>query len=173
MEFEQFYQKYVNLVFSTCIKVLHNHEEAEDVSQEAWVKIYRSFRTIDTRNIPSWIATVAKHTAIDRLRQIHSPKGSTTYSTISLETLEQEVYTVDIEVNRVINNELILYSLANISQKHLTLFVLFTLLQFDYDEIASQTGMARSYVKQSVYYARNQARRGRNIYEKEGENYAA
>jgi RNA polymerase sigma-70 factor (ECF subfamily) len=58
-------------VFNLAYRFMGRADEAEDVTQEIFVKVYRSldrFRPADG-SFPAWLMTVARHHAIDRYRR--------------------------------------------------------------------------------------------------------
>lgn len=70
--FEEFHRKYHVLIFTTIYKVLNNHEDSQDVTNEVlktiWTKAanYRA----DRGTLVTWICTTARNRAIDRIRSI-------------------------------------------------------------------------------------------------------
>src|SRR5688572_22500634 len=58
-QFEVFMRNYQNMVFSTAIRLLANESEAQDISQEVFLKAFERFG--DLRNSPTvggWLKTV-------------------------------------------------------------------------------------------------------------------
>ena len=52
------------------LTLLHDPAEADDLTQEALVRAYRSFGSLrDTGALTSWLYRIATHAALDRLRQ--------------------------------------------------------------------------------------------------------
>lgn len=64
-------------LFGTCLRVLKDRAEAEEVVQEVFVKIWlRADRFAVTGQSPmSWLIAVARHQAIDRLRARREASG--------------------------------------------------------------------------------------------------
>jgi RNA polymerase sigma-70 factor (ECF subfamily) len=61
---------YKNPVYNLCYRMLGTSAEAEDASQEVFVKIYRKLHTYDpARKLVSWVLSIASHHCIDRLRR--------------------------------------------------------------------------------------------------------
>ncbi len=57
-------------LFGVCLRVLHDRAEAEDVLQEAFLKIWRNADRYRANGFSpmTWLITVARNSAIDRLR---------------------------------------------------------------------------------------------------------
>ncbi len=61
---------YKNPVYNLCYRMLGTGTEAEDASQEVFVKMYRRLGTYDPeRKLSSWVLSIASHHCIDRLRR--------------------------------------------------------------------------------------------------------
>lgn len=67
--FAQLYDAAYGMVYHVCLGYLNNHEDAEDTTQEVFIKIYNSLNTLtDNRTFFGWAQTVAIHKSIDKLR---------------------------------------------------------------------------------------------------------
>lgn len=66
----ELYDIYNRLLFGMVISIVKKREEAEDVLQEIFVKIWNKADSFDPErgNVYSWIVTLARNRAIDRLR---------------------------------------------------------------------------------------------------------
>lgn len=70
--FETFHNKYVNLVFSTVLKILNNTADTEDVTQNVMFMVWEKSPMFDaSRGNPlTWLTTMARNKAIDKMRSI-------------------------------------------------------------------------------------------------------
>ena len=66
----ELYDLYKRLLFGMVISIVKKREEAEDVLQEIFVKIWNKAESFDEErgNVYSWIVTLARNKAIDRIR---------------------------------------------------------------------------------------------------------
>ncbi len=66
----ELYDLYNRLLFGMIISIVKKREEAEDVLQEVFVKIWEKSHTFneDRGNVYSWIVTLTRNKAIDRIR---------------------------------------------------------------------------------------------------------
>ena len=58
-------------LFGICLRILSDHAAAEDVLQEVYVKVWHAADRYAVNGLSpiSWLATIARNAAIDRLRQ--------------------------------------------------------------------------------------------------------
>jgi RNA polymerase sigma-70 factor (ECF subfamily) len=77
--FHDVYQRTSAKLYGICCRILGEGPEAEDALQEAYVNVWRRAERFDaTRASPiTWLAAIARNTAIDRLRsrgsRVHEP----------------------------------------------------------------------------------------------------
>lgn len=68
--FLQVYEKYKNLVYYQAYLILNNKEDAEDVSQNTFLKFMYSIEGIkDDSNLKQLLSTISKNEAIDLYRK--------------------------------------------------------------------------------------------------------
>lgn len=67
---EELYDLYNRLLFAMVISIVEKREEAEDVLQEIFLKIWNKADLFDADrgNVYNWIITLARNQAIDRIR---------------------------------------------------------------------------------------------------------
>src|ERR1022692_2720465 len=72
-QFETFMQNYQNMVFSTAMRLLANQTEAEDVTQEVFLKAYGNFDRLDGNpSAGGWLRTVATNMSLNHLSRYRS-----------------------------------------------------------------------------------------------------
>jgi len=67
--FQNFLREHQNRVFSYALYMLRRKEDAEDVTQEVFVKVWRHWDNIDETKREAWIMRVAHNYCIDLLRK--------------------------------------------------------------------------------------------------------
>ncbi|HKK44806.1 MAG TPA: sigma-70 family RNA polymerase sigma factor [Balneolaceae bacterium] len=67
---EELYDLYKRLLFGMVVSIVKKREESEDVLQEIFVKIWNKADSFNEErgNVYSWIVTLARNKAIDRIR---------------------------------------------------------------------------------------------------------
>lgn len=62
--------RYLKLIYSFVYKNVGNTAEAEDITQEVFIKVWKNIRKFDqNKNFRPWIFQIAKNTSIDFLRK--------------------------------------------------------------------------------------------------------
>lgn len=166
-QFEVFMRNYQNMVFSTAMRLLASHQDAEDVTQEVFLRAYERFDQLrDSPTAGGWLKTVARNLSLNHLSRYRSrwsffselfdggredneehemefPAGES-----GLETLDQ--------ADRRVLVELALQKLPVAQRVPL---VLFHFEDLSYGEIAAKLGVSLGKVKIDIFRAREALRR--------------
>ncbi|BBW95781.1 RNA polymerase sigma factor SigX [Geobacillus icigianus] len=68
--FEQLYEKYHDDLFNFLFYMVRNREQAEDLVQEVYVKVLRSYKRFEGQcSEKTWLLSIARHVAIDFFRK--------------------------------------------------------------------------------------------------------
>ena len=72
-QFEVFMRNYQNMVFSTAMRLLASHPDAEDVTQEVFLRAYERFAQLrDSPTAGGWLRTVARNLSLNHLSRYRS-----------------------------------------------------------------------------------------------------
>lgn len=126
------------------LKNIRNEEEARDIVQDAFEKMWKNVQRIDGDKAKSYLFTTGYHTMIDRIRK-KKPVGD--YSGVDENMLfHSEQYS---DMKQVLNHAI---NLLPDSQK--AVLTLRDLEGYSYQEIGALTGLKESQVKVYIYRAR-------------------
>jgi RNA polymerase sigma-70 factor, ECF subfamily len=68
--FTEIVNRYLKLIYNFIYRFVGNQKEAEDITQEVFLKAWKSLNKFDTKkSFRTWIFTIAKNTSIDYLRK--------------------------------------------------------------------------------------------------------
>ncbi len=68
--FEALIKSYLKPIYSFVYRYVGDEQEAEDITQEVFVKVWRNLKKFDqNKNFKTWIFSIAKNTSIDWLRK--------------------------------------------------------------------------------------------------------
>ncbi len=80
---EELIKRYTPLIFGFVKRYTGNQDNASDITQEVFVKVWKNLKSFDqSKGFRTWIFTIAKRTAIDELRK----KNALPFSTLRKET---------------------------------------------------------------------------------------
>jgi RNA polymerase sigma-70 factor, ECF subfamily len=76
LKFESIYHQYKSLVFNVCLHYVLNREDAQDVTQEVFVKIYHNLHKYnpEAASLKTWIYRIAINQSLDFLKARKSQK---------------------------------------------------------------------------------------------------
>ncbi len=67
---EELVRRYLPLIYSFSRRYSGNTDNASDIAQEVFVKVWKNIKKFDqSKNFKSWIFTIAKHAALDWLKK--------------------------------------------------------------------------------------------------------
>ena len=146
--------RYKDLVFTLTMRMLKNREEAEEVSQDSFIKAYKSLnRFKGDSKFSTWIYKIAYNTSLDRLK-----KNRKHYNDVPIdEFTEHQVKTIDNALDNLESKEQ-----TKAIQDCITLLpsedgFLLTLYYFDemsLEEISQTVGLTSNNVKVKIFRAR-------------------
>lgn len=69
--FLQVYDRFADQVYGLAMKMLGRKMKAEDVTQEAFIKLWEKAHTYDPQrgSLSTWLLTITRYTALDRIRR--------------------------------------------------------------------------------------------------------
>jgi RNA polymerase sigma-70 factor (ECF subfamily) len=73
----QIVQQHWRKVFNVAYKFVGRHEEAEDLTQDIFLKVFKSLSTFDRRaNFQTWLISVSRNLCIDHYRSVRKERES-------------------------------------------------------------------------------------------------
>src|SRR5205807_4407450 len=68
-------RQYWRKVFNVAYKFVGKHDEAEDLTQDIFLKIFKSLSTFDSRaNFQTWLISVSRNLCIDHYRSVRKER---------------------------------------------------------------------------------------------------
>lgn len=158
--FEKLISNYQKKIFNLCYRYVQNYDDAIELSQEVFIKIYKSISTFNSNSsLSTWIYKIATTTCIDEIRKRKK------HNTVSIEESEQEnVCTIEIAdlsadpLTQIEKNELkidIQNAISQLSEEFKTVIILRDIQGFSYNEIAEILSIPLGTVKSRIKRARN------------------
>lgn len=145
-EYNQCVTLYADNVFRFIVKNLRHEEDARDVVQSAFEKMWVNRAEVDNAKCKSYLFTVAYHQMIDHLRKVKR---------ISLkEEFSEETRVTDRPVSNT--KKILEEALGRLSETQRSLVLLKDYEGYSYEEIGKITGLNESQVKVYLHRARVQ-----------------
>jgi len=163
--FEVLIIKYEKQIYNIAYKYLHNEEYAKDVSQEVFLKVYKSLNKFnELSKFSTWLYRIAVNTSIDEIRKIKN-KG---YNNISISDKENELINIE-KIESEISNEntpeekfiekektnMLYKILDELPEEQCSIIILRDIEGYSYEEISKITGIKIGTIKSRLNRARN------------------
>lgn len=152
--FAELVYTFQDAVYNLCYRMLYDREEAEDASQEAFLRAYLNLGRYDpSRSFKTWLLTIASNHCIDRLRRrrlkwlsIDEPLPSLA---LSDDTPEPEDVTILNEQSKALQE-----LLNQLNPDYRAAVVLRYWYDYSYTEIADILDTTESAIKSRLFRAR-------------------
>jgi RNA polymerase sigma-70 factor (ECF subfamily) len=159
--FENLIENHRKRVYNIAFKMLHNQEDAYDITQEVFIRVFKSMKEFrEEASFSTWIYRITKNACLDELRKRKNK------ATVSMdEDLETEDGTIKRQVEDCSPGPDALYesmelrdivrtAIGHLSDEHKFVIILRDLQGFSYEEIAKVLECPEGTVKSRINRAR-------------------
>jgi len=150
-EYRQWVRDYQDQAWNLARYLLKDASEAEDATQEAFVKLWNHREEIDPGSIRPWLMRVTRNHCLDRLRRRRPEQEFVGY-----ETVEERDPMHGAEQSELGN--WLQRAIKGLKEPYRTLVVLRDIQQHSYEEVAGVTELSLTQVKVYLHRARKQLR---------------
>jgi RNA polymerase sigma-70 factor, ECF subfamily len=145
-------EKYQLPVYNLAYRMLGRAEDAEDISQEVFVRAYTKLRTFDVgKKFANWILAIASHRCIDHLRR---KKPLYLDDQDYAEWVGSNEDAPEVHILREERGNEVRKLLAGLPPKYRNILILRYWHEMSYAEIGETTGLADGTVKTRLHRAR-------------------
>jgi RNA polymerase sigma-70 factor (ECF subfamily) len=149
---EQIVRTHWRKVFNLAYKFVGRHDEAEDLAQDIFLKIFKALHTFDRRaNFQTWLISISRNLCIDHYRSVRKER----------ETMARDVDAANLspvarergplgELEQLDLKQMVRQALAELPPTLRQAVVLRDLQEFSYQEIADQLGLPEGTVKSRI-----------------------
>ncbi|GLX71354.1 RNA polymerase sigma factor [Paenibacillus glycanilyticus] len=160
--FQTFVDEYGPYIYRTVYAVLRSPHDAEDVTQEALLQIYRSLPEFRMDGFKTWITRIAVNKAIDwkrsRMRKpeelVDNLVGFEAEGVLAARGQPVEAAVIDQEEKRQVREQV-----DQLPDNYREVVTAYYMENKSYEEIAAQTGLEKKSVESRLYRARNWIKR--------------
>jgi len=161
MNFENVFLQYQKMIYNLAWRIMGNKEDAEDITQEVAMKIYRNLHKCKGEGfLSAWIGKITHNTCMDVLRR---KKGKYTTSLDDVVELGDGEVQVQMQDNEASPEELLLQkeisgqiesALQKLPPEFRSLVVLRDVNGYSYEEIAEILDLPKGTVKSRIFRGR-------------------
>ena len=161
--FEQLVKKYERFVYTTVCYLIKNREDAFDVSQEVFLRIYRSLASFrGDSSFATWLYRICKNACFDFLRKNakhHADISTTLYDENEDDTIleipdSSRATDPEAAYEQLEQKEAIRFAITRLSPEHREIILLRDLEGYSYIEISEMLEMEQGTVKSRLSRAR-------------------
>ncbi len=134
---DEIYKKYKDSVFRVCRRYATNDLDAEDMLQEAFIKIFRAYDDFEKKaKIFTWIYRIATNTCIDQIRSAKRNKADSIdyLEEIPCKNTKQDVTEIHLTLNKL---------MKSFSKENREILFYYHIEGLKHDEIAEIMGVTR------------------------------
>jgi RNA polymerase sigma factor (sigma-70 family) len=159
-------------VFNLAYRFVGRHDEAEDLTQEIFLKIFKALRTFDRRaNFQTWLISISRNLCIDHYRSVRKER-----ETIDRDVDANELTPESREIGPVAALEqrdrvaLLRQALASLPETLRTAVLMRDIQELSYQEIADKLRLPEGTVKSRINRGRTEL--ARQIKKLRGDDYS-
>lgn len=162
--FRELVERYQQRVYNLAFRMTNNHDDAQDLSQESFVRAYRALKSFKgDSSFSTWLHRITNNVVLDELRK-RRRQPVVAMSTDASITTEEGMYTVEFSApecdtpeEQMLRSEKkreIETALNELSPEHRLALVLRDIQGYSYEEIARQLDVNIGTVKSRINRAR-------------------
>ena len=162
-DFEKIVELYQEKVRNTCFRYVNNSEDANDIAQEVFVKVYESLDTFrEEAQLSTWIYRIAVNKSLDFLRSKNRKKRITKLTSIFQKFNDDEEMVIEIPVlenpQQVMEDnerkEVLNWAISKLPENQKTAIILSKYEGFSNKEITEIMNISLSAVESLVHRAK-------------------
>jgi len=146
--------KHKNLVFSIVLKIVNNREDAEEISQDVFLKAYQALNSFERKSkFSTWLYRIAYNAAISKTRKKRVEMVAledTVITNFSTDETSRNLYQLEDEDRQLILEK----ALKRLPEEDNLLITLFYKNENSIEDISEITGLSASNVKVKLYRIR-------------------
>jgi RNA polymerase sigma-70 factor, ECF subfamily len=157
--FVELLKRHSQLVFRRCVRMLRNHQDADDAAQAIWTKVYFALPNFQARStFKTWLFRIVNNYCLNVIRaqknNLDELKDNTNYEPDTSLTLEE----------KVANNIDVTHLLQMVSKEEKAILIMKYVDRYSYEDIAGQLNISVSSAKMRVARTKERLRKYANHY---------
>ncbi|MBN8210522.1 sigma-70 family RNA polymerase sigma factor [Bacillus sp. NTK071] len=153
-------EMYKDYVFKSIYGVLRNQKDAEDASQEVWIKIYTSLPSYEGQGFKTWISRIAVRHAIDcKRKKARRSEELVDEFAISIDTDSRSSHLVERSVLLKEQKQLVLKCLEQAPAAYRDVIEGYYIKEKTYQQLAEEHNVQVKTIETKLYRARSWIRK--------------
>ncbi|MEZ4777324.1 MAG: RNA polymerase sigma factor [Bacteroidia bacterium] len=141
------YQHYHRLMFGVCLRYTDNHDDAKDILQEGFIKVFKYISSFEGKgSFEGWIRRIMVHTSIEHYRR------NSRYFMVDIEEARQVHLNTDMLES--LSREEIMGLIRQLPVGYRTVFNLYAIEGFSHQEIAEMLNISAGTSKSQLSRAK-------------------
>ncbi len=154
-EFSNLVDQYKDLVFTVALRTMKNREEAEEVAQDTFIKVFKSLKSFKgDAKLSSWIYRIAYNTCLDRVKKNKKELRNTPIDTVRGEEVAEMGNALDDMVQQE-RTDLIKKCMLKLTPVDAAVLTLFYFEEKNLNEMGKALDMNPNTAKVKLFRARN------------------
>lgn len=165
--FEELVERYRSMVYTIAVRITKSEEDAEEVTQDAFMKAFRSLERFGGRSkFSTWLYRIAYNEAVSRLRKNKGNDVSMDDEEAQVPEIEETRSAMD-RLNANDRQACLEKAMEKLDEEEATIVTLYYIEEQKVGDIAKVTGSTKSNIKVKLHRARKRLYAGldRNLKE--------
>lgn len=161
--FEELVLRYEKKIYNYCYRMTNNEQDAEDLTQEVFIKVYKNLKSFKgNSHFSTWVYRIAHNICIDRYRRMKISSVSLSAGGFGEDDKEIEIASWDRTPEDAVitreQQELLQKCITMLKPQYRSAIVLRDIQDYSYEEIARIMGIPIGTVKSHISRARSALR---------------
>ncbi len=159
--FESLMLKYQKLVYGYSFKMLKDKQKAEDVTQEAWMRVIKNSQNFkQTGSVKAWILSITRNLVIDEFRQSKKWVELEDEKWDAIEDTQSDLESLFAEHER---GEALKAAFEGLAENQKIILSMVLIEELNQSEVAVKLGISVGAVKASLFRARESLKKALGV----------
>ena len=153
-QYRQAVDQHKQRVYSLALYSLRAREDAEDVTQEVFIKLWQHWQKVDLDKIGAWLMRVTRNSVIDHIRK-RNPEQNQADLDVEIQPAKESE---ENELDRTSIQQQLKLAIAELNEPFRSIIIMRDIQGFSYSDIEQTLEMSESQVKVYLHRARRKLR---------------
>ncbi|MDI6803487.1 MAG: RNA polymerase sigma factor [Bacteroidota bacterium] len=151
---------YMKRAYFSALSIVGSHDDALDLSQDAFIRAYRSIRNFDTtKKFYTWYYKILRNLCLNHLRDKSNRANNFSEILEDLENIKDESQSTDKMIEQNENKKIVWEAIWKLTPEDREIITAKDILNTSYEDIAGLLQVPTGTVMSRLYYARKRLRK--------------